>query len=119
MTIDRTHATYLLTTVLALTFTGIVAAQNKSLSEKIASARSGLLSGSAEALPGDLVPPFEATDLAGERATIAYSNAPVPTALKTRHRLFFIYSNACSVCLEQKAIWRSLLRDLSVYEESL
>lgn len=120
MTNDRkTHAIYWFTTVVALAFTGIVAAQNKDLTERIANTRSGLLSGSAEAQPGDLVPSFEATDLAGETATIAYSNPDENKDQKPNHRLFFIYSNGCGVCVRQKDIWSTLKHELSPHESSL
>lgn len=58
------------------------------------------LSGPPFAQPGDMVPPFEAADLDGNKIVVTYDGSA--------RRLLFIFSPVCSVCVEEVPKWNQI-----------
>jgi hypothetical protein len=61
---------------------------------------SGGLSGPAEAVPGDRVPPFQAITLKGREKTVSY--------VGRRGYVLLFFSPKCRVCDEQFSLWERL-----------
>ena len=115
----NTNSIYLIATLAAIIFCGMVSSQNRSLAVSLDSMRSGQLAGPAAALPGDIVPSFELSDLHGRSYDVKYADIESGEETTQRYRLFFFYSNGCSACVEQKKIWRDLDRDFARQRDSL
>lgn len=76
-----------------------LAKRNGELSLELAT-QAGTLSGPAAARIGDIVPPFEAIDLEGNKIAVVYG--------QSSKYLFYIFSPGCVACISQFPVWNHI-----------
>jgi len=92
--------------IIALSFILGLSRQNARLAKRNAELSleletlAGTISGSPAARAGDIVPPFEAIDLDGNKVVVAYG--------QSSRYLFYIFSPGCGACISQFPVWNHL-----------